>query len=127
MRLLYRLIFIPIAIIFVVFALREPSCSITTPTNSSGQSTVRCSSGSCSLPSIFLVRISGLPTISSYPSRRIVSTRLNKDGLDDQFQLDNYFIPNSFPYLVLLNSRMEIVSNQGGSGPAMVALVNYAD
>ncbi len=37
-------------------------------------SIVRCSIGSCSLPSISLVTTWGFPTVSSNPSRRIVST-----------------------------------------------------
>ena len=56
--------------------LRTPSCSITTPTNSSGTSTVSFSTGSISLPSTRLVTISGFPTMSSKPSRRIISIRI---------------------------------------------------
>ena len=46
-------------------ALALPIFSMTTPMNSSGQSITSSSSGSCSLPSIVRVRISGLPTCSS--------------------------------------------------------------
>ena len=61
---------------FLTSLLREPNCSITTPTNSSGTSMVSSSTGSMSLPSTRLVTISGLPTMSSKPSRRIISRRI---------------------------------------------------
>ena len=49
---------------------------MTTPMYSSGISTVSISTGSMSLPSTVRVTISGLPTASSNPSRRIISMRM---------------------------------------------------
>ena len=51
---------------------------MTVPTKFSGMSMVRCSTGSMSLPSTRLVTISGRPTISSKPSRRIISIRIGE-------------------------------------------------
>ena len=54
--------------------LRSAKSCVTTPTYSSGTSIATRSTGSQSLPSIFLVSTSGLPTVSSKPSRRMIST-----------------------------------------------------
>ncbi len=54
--------------------LRSARSWVTTPRNSSGTSIEARSSGSQSSPSISRVSTSGLPTVSSKPSRRIVST-----------------------------------------------------
>ena len=54
--------------------LRSARSWVTTPRNSSGTSIEARSSGSQSTPSISRVSTSGLPTVSSKPSRRIVST-----------------------------------------------------
>ena len=53
---------------------RNPISWVVTPTNSSGASTVRRSIGSCTFPSMTFVTTCGLPTVSSKPSRRIIST-----------------------------------------------------
>ena len=55
--------------------LRAAISCVMAPTNSSGQSMVIASNGSCSLPSMVRVTTCGLPTVSSKPSRRICSTR----------------------------------------------------
>ncbi len=54
--------------------LRPAISWVMAPTNSSGQSMVIASNGSCSLPSMVWVTTCGLPTVSSKPSRRICST-----------------------------------------------------
>ena len=54
--------------------LRSPRAWITTPEYSSGTSMARRSMGSMSLPSTSRVTTCGLPTVSSKPSRRMVST-----------------------------------------------------
>ena len=54
--------------------LRRASSCVVTPRKSSGMSIASRSTGSCSLPSISRVTTCGLPTVSSKPSRRIVST-----------------------------------------------------
>ena len=56
--------------------LRSASSCVTTPTYSSGMSIARRSTGSWSLPSISRVRTCGWPTVSSKPSRRMISTRI---------------------------------------------------
>ncbi len=61
--------------ILVISPLRGPSFSMTTPVYSSGTSMVTCSTGSMRTPSTVLVTISGRPTLSSKPSRRIISIR----------------------------------------------------
>ena len=48
---------------------------MTTPMYSSGASIATRSTGSCRRPSISFVSTSGLPTVSSKPSRRMISTR----------------------------------------------------
>ena len=54
--------------------LRRASSWVTTPRYSSGTSTVTRSTGSWTTPSISRVSTWGLPTVSSKPSRRIIST-----------------------------------------------------
>ncbi len=54
---------------------RSASICVTTPMYSSGTSIATRSTGSCFLPSISRVSTSGLPTVSSNPSRRMISTR----------------------------------------------------
>lgn len=54
--------------------LRAAISWVMAPTNSSGQSIVIASNGSCSWPSMVRVTTCGLPTVSSKPSRRICST-----------------------------------------------------
>ena len=54
--------------------LRSESSCVTTPMYSSGTSIATRSTGSCFLPSISRVSTSGLPTVSSKPSRRMIST-----------------------------------------------------
>ena len=56
--------------------LRDASSCVIAPRCSSGASIVRCSKGSCSLPSTCRVTTWGLPTVSSKPSRRMFSTRM---------------------------------------------------
>lgn len=56
--------------------LRVPMSCVTAPMCSSGTSMVMRSIGSWTLPSTSLVTTCGLPTVSSYPSRRICSTRM---------------------------------------------------
>ncbi len=56
--------------------LRTARSCVTTPTYSSGTSTLIRSTGSHTLPSISRVTTCGLPTVSSKPSRRISSTRM---------------------------------------------------
>ncbi len=56
---------VPWLTIFVMRPRRAPTFCVTTPMNSSGQSTTRSSIGSCSLPSTVRVMTSGLPTDSS--------------------------------------------------------------
>src|SRR6185437_8637605 len=50
--------------------------SMTLPLNSAGTSTTRTSYGSCFLPSISFIKTCGCPTVSSKPSRRMVSMRI---------------------------------------------------
>ena len=54
--------------------LRAASSWVTVPTCSSGTSTDRRSTGSWRLPSISRSTTCGWPTVSSKPSRRIIST-----------------------------------------------------
>ena len=56
--------------------LRTASSWVTAPRYSSGASMVSRSNGSWTLPPTVLVTTCGLPTVSSKPSRRIVSTRM---------------------------------------------------
>ena len=60
--------------ISIMVPLRSASSWVTTPRYSSGTSTLTRSTGSCTLPSISRVTTCGLPTVSSKPSRRMVST-----------------------------------------------------
>ena len=53
--------------------LRSASSWVTTPTYSSGTSIATRSTGSCFLPSISRTSTSGLPIVSSNPSRRMIS------------------------------------------------------
>ena len=53
--------------------LRSASSCVTTPTKSSGTSIATRSTGSCRLPSISRTSTSGLPIVSSKPSRRMIS------------------------------------------------------
>ncbi len=55
---------------------RLPTSSITGPIDVDGTSTTRYSIGSCVLPLTSLVSTCGLPTDSSYPSRRMFSSRM---------------------------------------------------
>ncbi len=55
---------------------RSASICVTTPTYSSGTSIATRSTGSARRPSTSFVSTSGLPTVSSKPSRRISSTRI---------------------------------------------------
>jgi len=63
-------------IILIILPLRAPSFSMTTPRKFSGQSTDQVLDGLLQLVVMVRVRISGLPTASSKPSRRIISMRM---------------------------------------------------
>ena len=65
---------VPWLTMFSMRPLRSASICVTTPRKSSGMSIARRSIGSCSAPSTSRVTTWGLPTVSSNPSRRIVST-----------------------------------------------------
>ena len=65
---------VPWLMICSIRPLRRARSWVTTPRKSSGTSTVSRSTGSWTLPSTSLVRTCGLPTVSSKPSRRIIST-----------------------------------------------------
>ena len=70
---------LPWLIMSVISALRAPSASITVPMYSSGTSMISCSRGSSLLPvSSYRKMTSGLETASSYPSRRMVSMRMDR-------------------------------------------------
>ena len=66
---------VPWLTICCIRPLRRASSWVTTPMYSSGTSMATRSTGSCFLPSISRVKTSGLPTVSSKPSRRMISTR----------------------------------------------------
>ena len=65
---------VPWLTICCIRPLRSASSCVTTPMYSSGTSIATRSTGSCVLPSISRVSTSGLPTVSSKPSRRMIST-----------------------------------------------------
>ena len=65
---------VPWFTMFSIRPLRSASSCEMTPRYSSGASIATRSTGSCSLPSIVRVTTCGLPTVSSNPSRRIIST-----------------------------------------------------
>ena len=65
---------VPWLTMFSMRPLRRASIWVTTPRKSSGTSIESRSIGSCSSPSTSRVTTCGLPTVSSKPSRRIVST-----------------------------------------------------
>src|SRR5436190_556636 len=66
---------VPWLTICCIRPLRRASSWVTTPMYSSGTSMATRSTGSFFLPSISRVKTSGLPTVSSKPSRRMISTR----------------------------------------------------
>ena len=66
----------PWLIICSMRPLRRASICVITPTYSSGTSIVMRSTGSWRLPSISRMTTCGLPTVSSKPSRRMISTRI---------------------------------------------------
>ena len=68
----------PTLIMFDIAALRRPSDSITAPEYSSGTSTTTYSTGSQRLPSRSMTITCGLETATSYPSRRIVSIKIER-------------------------------------------------
>ncbi len=65
---------VPWLTMFSIRPLRSASIWVTTPRKSSGTSIESRSIGSCTAPSTSRVTTCGLPTVSSKPSRRIVST-----------------------------------------------------
>jgi hypothetical protein len=62
--------------ILVITPRRVPVIAMTTPWKSSATSMTRSSTGSIFTPLISLVTISGRDTWTSYPSRRIISIRI---------------------------------------------------
>ena len=69
---------LPMGVISCISALRVPSFSMTAPTLSAGTSTTRRSIGSHFLPSMVWYSTRGGDTWNSYPSRRIVSIRMDR-------------------------------------------------
>src|SRR3990172_7997390 len=57
----------PLFCIFCILPLLMPTFCVTTPINSSGQSIISCSMGSCSAPSNFFVMVSGIKLITLAP------------------------------------------------------------